>query len=78
MNDKEAGNFLVTFKQLLYFAIFAHAPPVPGHASSKFMAWAWVKEYTEKFLNASDTAKFDKRTVIGGMADIFDWSLIAL
>ena len=30
------------------------------------------------FLNASDTAKFDKRTVIGGMADIFDRSLIVL
>ena len=42
------------------------------------MAWAWVKEYTEKFLNASDTAKFDKRTVIGGMANIFGRSLIAL
>ena len=78
MNDKEAEKFLVTFKQVLYFAIFAHAPPVPGQASSKFYAWAWVKEYTEKFLNASDTAKFDKRTVIGGMADIFDRSLIAL
>ena len=42
------------------------------------MAWAWVKEYTEKFLNASDDAKFDKRAVIGGMADIFGRSLIAL
>ena len=78
MDDKEAEKFLVAFKQVLYFAIFAHAPPVPGQASSKFYAWAWVKEFTEKFLNASDTAKFDKRMVIGGMADIFDRSLIAL
>ena len=78
MTDVEAEKFLVIFKKVLYFAIFAHAPPVPGQASSKFYAWAWVKEYTEKFLNASDTAKFDKRTVIGGMADIFDRSLIAM
>ena len=34
LDDKEAGNFLVTFKQVLYFAIFAHTPPVSGHASS--------------------------------------------
>ena len=40
LNDREAEHFLVTFKQVLYFAIFAHAPPVSGHASSKFMAWA--------------------------------------
>ena len=78
MTDLEAEKFLVIFKKVLYFAIFAHAPPVPGQVSSKFYAWAWVKEYTEKFLNASDTAKFDKRMVIGGMADIFDRSLIAL
>ena len=78
LDNKEAEIFLVAFKQVLYFAIFAHAPPVSEHASSKFMAWAWVKEYTEKFLKASDDAKFDKRAVIGGMADIFGRSLIAL
>ena len=30
LNDREAEHFLVTFKQVLHFAIFAHAPPVPG------------------------------------------------
>ena len=74
----EAGHFLDTFKKVLYFAIFAHAPPVSGQASTKFTAWTWVKEYTEKFLNASDDAKFDKWMVIGGMADFFGRSLIAL
>ena len=44
MDDKEAEKFLVAFKQVLYFAILAHAPPVPGQASSKFYAWAWVKD----------------------------------
>ena len=39
MEEVEAGHFLDTPK-VLYFAIFAHAPPVSGHASSKFMAWA--------------------------------------
>ena len=29
-NDKEAGNFLVAFKQVLYFAFFAHAPRFRG------------------------------------------------
>ena len=42
------------------------------------MAWAWAKEYTEKFLNAPEDAKMDKRMVIGEMADISDRSLIAL
>ena len=78
LNDREAEHFLVIFKQVLYFAIFAHAPPVPEHVSTKFLAWAWVKQYTEKFLNAPVDAKMDKRMVIGGMADIFDRSLIAL
>ena len=44
LNDKDAEKFLVTFKQVLYFAIFAHAPTVSEHVSSKFTAWAWVKE----------------------------------
>ena len=38
LNDREAEHFLVTFKQVLYFAIFAHAPPVSGQVSTKFMA----------------------------------------
>ena len=37
-----------------------------------------MKEYTEKFPNAYDTAKFVKRAVIGGIADIFDRSLSVL
>ena len=37
-----------------------------------------MKEYTEKFPNASDDAKFVERMAIGGMADIFGRSLIAL
>ena len=78
LNDKEAEHFLGTFKKMLYFAIFAHAPTASGQASTKYMAWAWAKEYTEKFLNAPDDAKFGKRVVIGGMADIFGRSLIAL
>ena len=78
LSDREAERFLVFFKQVLYFAIFAHAPPVPEQAPTKYMAWVWVKEYTELFLNAPDDAKMDKRLVIGGMADIFDRSLIAL
>ena len=65
LNDMEAGHFLDTLKKVLYFVIFARAPPVSGQASTKFMAWAWAKEYTEKFLNASDDAKFDKRMVLG-------------
>ena len=52
LNDREAEHFLVIFKQVLYFAIFAHAPPVPEQVSTNFLAWAWVKQYTEKFLNA--------------------------
>ena len=78
LNGREAEHFLATFKQVLYFAIFAHAPPVPGQVSTKYMAWAWAKEYTEKFLNAPEDAKMDKRMAIGGMADIFGRSLIAL
>ena len=78
LNDKEAEHFLDTCKQVLYFAIFVHAAPVSEQVSTNFTAWAWVKEYAEKFLNASDDAKFDKRMVIGGMADIFGRSLIAL
>ena len=77
LNDMEAEHFLDTLEKVLFFAFFPRAP-VSGQASTKFMAWAWVKEYTEKFLNASDDAKFDKRMVIGGMADIFGRSLIAL
>ena len=50
LSDTEAEHFLVIFKQVLYFAIFAHAPPVPEHVSTKFLAWALVKQYTEKFL----------------------------
>ena len=30
LDDKEAGNFLVAFKQVLYFAFFAHAPQFRG------------------------------------------------
>ena len=69
MFGKLAEHPLVTFKRVLYFAIFAHAPPVSGQVSTKFMAWTWVMEYTEKFLNAPDDAKFDMRMVISGMAD---------
>ena len=77
-HDKEAEHFLDTFTKVLYFAIFFHAPPVSGQVATKFMAWAWVKEYAEKFLYACVDAKFEKRVAIGGMADIFDRPLIAL
>ena len=58
LNDREAEHFLVTFKQVLYFAIFAHAPPVPGQAPTKYMAWVWVNEYTELFLNAPEMRRW--------------------
>ena len=76
--QSEAEHFLGIFKKVLYFAIFAHSPPAPGQANTKYAAWARVKEYAEKFLSASADAKFDRRVVIGAMANVFDRSLIAL
>ena len=70
--------FLSTFKKVLYFALFAHAPSMPTQAATKYDAWLWVKEYAGKFLNATDEANFDKRTVIGGMATAFDRALIVM
>ena len=60
LSDSAAERFLEIFKKVLYFAIFAHAPPVPEQVSTKFLAWAWVKQYTAKFLNAPADAKMDK------------------
>ena len=76
VDDEEI--FLSTFKKVLYFALFAHAPSMPTQAATKYDAWLWVKEYAGKFLNATDEANYDKRTVIGGMADAFDRALIAM
>ena len=78
LQGDEIDDFLETFKRVLYFALFAHAPTTPGQVKSKFAAWEWVKEYAKKYLDAPSNADFDRRVVIGGMANVFDRSLIAM
>ena len=78
LRGAEVDDFLETFKRVLYFALFAHAPSTPDQAKSKFAAWEWVKEYAKKYLDAPQNAEFDRRVVIGGMANVFDRSLIAM
>ena len=34
-DDSQLGQFLASFKEVLYFAIFAHAPKVESQVSSK-------------------------------------------
>ena len=78
LQGDEIDEFSDTFKRVLYFALFAHAPTTPAQVESKFAAWERVKEYAKKYLNAPDDAVFDQRVVIGGLANVFDRALIAL
>ena len=78
LQGDEIDESLETFKRVLYFALFAHAPKTPAQVKSKFAAWEWVKEYAKKYLDAPDNADFDRRVVIGGMANVFDRALIAM
>ena len=76
VDDEE--KFLRTFKRVLYFAIFAHAPQSPEQVANKHEAWLWIKDYVGKFVNATKDAKCDMRTVVSGMAEAFDRALIAM
>ena len=72
------GDSAPLFKQILYFAVFAHAQQVSEQVTSKFDAWEWVKRHARMYLDAPPEAPFDRRSVIGGMANAFDRSLIAM
>ena len=74
----DEDKFLCTFKRVLYFALFAHAPRSPEQVSNKHEAWLWVKDYVGKFINATEEANCDKRTVVSGMAEAFDRALLAM
>ena len=72
------GEFVSLFKKISYFAVFAHAKQVSDQVTSKFDAWEWVKRHARMYLDAPPEAPFDRRSVIGGMANAFDRSLIAM
>ena len=70
--------FATLFKQVAYFATFAHAPSVTDQVTTKFDAWEWAKYHARMYLDAPTEASFDRRGVIGGMANAFDRALIAM
>ena len=65
LQGDEIDEFLDTFKRVLYFALFAHAPTTPAQVESKFAAWEWVKEYAKKYLNAPDDAVLIRGSSLG-------------
>ena len=72
------GEFVSLFKKISYFAVFAHAKQASGQVTSKFDAWEWVKRHAKMYLDALQEAPPDRRGAIGGMANAFDRSLIAM
>ena len=64
--------------QVGHFAVFAHAPNVADQVTSKFDAWEWAKHHARMYVDAPPEATFDRRGVIGGMANAFDRAPIAM
>ena len=52
LNEPMPGEFVTLFKQILYYAVFAHAQQVSGQVTSKFDAWEWVKRHARMYLDA--------------------------
>ena len=78
LNETMLGEFVSVFKQISYYAVFAPAQQVSRQVTSKFDAWEWVKHHARMYMDAPPEAFFDRRSVIGGMANAFDRSLIAM
>ena len=72
------GDFATLIEKIMYFAVCAHAPQVSDQATSKFDAWEWVKHHARMFLDAPPEASFDRRGVIGGMANCLGRALISM
>ena len=69
---------MALLKKAAYFAIFAHAPQVATHVTSKYDAWGWAKRDTQMFMEAPSRASFGRRSVIGGMAGALGRNPIAM
>ena len=74
LDETMLGEFVFLFKKISYFAVSAHAQQVSGRVPSKFDAWEWAKRHARMYLDAPTEAPFDRRGVIGGMANAFDRS----
>ena len=78
LNETMLGDFVSALIQISHFSVFAHAQQVSERVTSKSDAWGWVKHHANMYLDAPPEAPFDRRSVVGGMANAFDRSLIAL
>ena len=78
LDESTLGDFATLHKRILHFAVFAHAPQASGHVTSKFDAWEWAKHHARMYLDAPKEAHFDRRSVIGGMANAFGRALITM
>ena len=78
LNGPMLGDIVPLFKQISYFAVFAHAQQVSGRITSKFDAGERVKHHARMYLDAPPEASLDRRGVIGGMANAFDRALTAI
>ena len=72
------GDFASLYEKISFFAVCAHAQQVSDQVSSKFDAWGRVKRHARMYLDAPTEAPFDRRGVIGGMANAFGRSLFAM
>ena len=56
LDETRLNEFVSLFKQISYFAIFAHAEQVSDQTNSKFEAWEWVKQHVRMYLDAPKEA----------------------
>ena len=78
LDEKRLGDFVSLFKQISYSAVFPHAQQVSDQTNAKFEAWEWVKQHARMYLDAPKEPQFDRRSVIGGLANAFGRSLITM
>ena len=72
MDKCASGDCATLFKNVAYFAAFAHALQVSDQVTSEFDAWEWVTRHARMNMDAPPEASFDRRGVIGGIASAFD------
>ena len=73
-NETMLGESVPSFKQISYYAVFAHAQQASDQVAPKFDAWEWVKHHARMYLDAPPGAPFDRR----GELEVWPMPLTAL